>query len=180
MTRVLYAVLALLASSSLAQARDLQSCAATAETKKLTGYALGTFMTECLSSPAGSPGEKPSNASAPPLQGSLPAPKRPAMPDRAAKSAATSAAQQANAATSRASAVKATGPQSPEDLQAAPVKPVDEGEAYRIAQDQRDDRLERAGRRATQGICSGCMGDGRQRSSAMPAAPRPDAAPSFE
>src|SRR5215210_5657183 len=65
MTRVLFAVLVLIASSPLAQARDLQSCAAAAETNKLTGHALGTFMTECLSSPAGSSAatEKPAAAS---------------------------------------------------------------------------------------------------------------------
>src|SRR5215210_7695359 len=112
MTRVLFAVLVLIASSPLAQARDLKSCAAAAETEKLTGSALGTFMTECLSGPAGSATvvEKPSGASlatrsgttanpSPPKVVAMKAsPTRPAArPETTARSPARAEDKQANA-----------------------------------------------------------------------------------
>jgi hypothetical protein len=216
MTRVLYAFLAFVALSSLAQARDLQSCAASAETKKLTGYALGTFMTECLTDPAGSSTAlgKPSKASVAPGSAPVADPSRPklvavkptrsaVMPDTAARLPASSGGNQANAPTRTASpaAMKASEalavsgapaelrpvpgqrPRDPGPLPATPVAGAKEdrtAEEYRIAQDERADRLDQAGRRPTLGICSDCSGDRRGHTSAMPTASRPDAAPSFE
>ena len=173
---IVLAVIALTASPSLAQAGDLQSCAAAAERKKLVGYALGTFITECLSGPAGSSTavEKPSEAS---VASRLRPPPTP--PSTPAANVSTSGASPPARSAAIAPARPTRGHLA-QERQGSSDKPAAGVKEYRIAQDQVDDRLDRSGRQATRGICNGCSGDGRQRSFAMPAGPRPDAAPSFE